>query len=217
MQQCVLVAVACMSIRALTLVLSFAGIDMHHDHLHKAHISMNVGMICAVIPLIVVLYYFDTNLAYLAIVACVLMVLIMPQYLLMRSKHIVNKVCVEQREVEREVSDIELGIDEVLAFRQGEHCVNRMIASMNKVAQQNMRLARKIAGVSSFVLGVSLLAIAFAALIVSHTIHPVPANIPAWSTVYAVMAIVLLVVLIQQVVDVVLQRIPSMVHITSTK
>lgn len=156
-------------------------------------------------------------MAYLAIVACVLMVLIMPQYLLMRSKHIVNKVCVEQREVEREVSDIELGIDEVLAFRQGEHCVNRMIASMNKVAQQNMRLARKIAGVSSFVLGVSLLAIAFAALIVSHTIHPVPANIPAWSTVYAVMAIVLLVVLIQQVVDVVLQRIPSMVHITSTK
>ena len=217
MQQCVLVAVACMLIRALTLVLSFAGIDMHHDRLHKAHISMNVGMICAVIPLIVVLYYLDTNLAYLAIVACVLMVLIMPQYLLMRSKHIVNKVCVEQREVEREVSDIELGIDEVLAFRQGEHCVNRMIASMNKVAQQNMRLARKIAGVSSFVLGVSLLAIAFAALIVSHTIHPVPANIPAWSTVYAVMAIVLLVVLIQQVVDVVLQRIPSMVHITSTK
>ena len=213
MQQCVLAAVCCMAVRALTLVVSFAGLDMHHDRWHKAHLSMNVGMVCAVVPLMVVLYYFDANLSYVAIAACVLIMFVVPRYLIIRSKHIVNKVRLEQHEVECEVSDIELGIDEVLAFRQGEHCVNHMVESMRKVSQQNMRLERKIASISAFVLSLSLASIATAALVVSNTIHPIPANIPAWSTVYAVMAMVLLVIMIQQVVDVVLQRIPSIVKI----
>ncbi len=213
MQQCVLAAVCCMAVRALTLVVSFAGVDMHHDKWHKAHLSMNVGMVCAVVPLMVVLYYFDANLSYVAIVACVLIMFVVPRYLIIRSKHIVNKVRLEQHEVECEVSDIELGIDEVLAFRQGEHCVNHMVASMRKVSQQNMRLERKIASISAFVLSLSLASIATAALVVSNTIHPVPANIPAWSTVYAVMAMVLLVIMLQQIVDVVLQRIPSIIKI----
>ena len=213
MQQCVLVAVACMFVRAFTLVLLFAGVDMHHEHLHKAHISMNVGMVCAVLPLLVVLYFLDVDLSYVAIVSCVLLVFVLPRYLLMRSRHIVQKVRVEQHEVECEVSDIELGIDEVLAFRQGEHCVKHMVASMKKVSQQNMRLSRKIGGISAFVLVLSLVSIATSALLVAHTIHPVPTNIPAWNTVYAVMAMVLLVSMIQQVSGVVLQRIPSMVKV----
>ncbi|MFU0569583.1 ABC transporter [Gardnerella vaginalis] len=216
MQQCVIVAVACMAVRALTLVTTFAGIDMHHERWHKAHISMNVGMIFAVVPLMVVLYYFDANLSYVAIASCVFIMFIVPRYLLIRSKHIANKVRIEQHEVENEVSDIELGIDEVLAFRQGEHCVNRMVSSMHKVSQQRMRLARKSGGMSALVLAISLISISVAALVVSHTIHPVPANIPAWSTVYAVMAMVLLVIMIQQVVDVVLQRIPSVMRVKSS-
>lgn len=216
MQQCVLVAVACMAVRALTLVTTFAGVDMHHERWHKAHISMNVGMIFAVVPLMVVLYYFDANLSYVAIASCVFIMFIVPRYLLIRSKHIANKVRIEQHEVENEVSDIELGIDEVLAFRQGEHCVNRMVTSMHKVSQQRMRLARKSGGMSALVLAISLISISVAALVVSHTIHPVPANIPAWSTVYAVMAMVLLVIMIQQVVDVVLQRIPSVMRVKSS-
>ena len=215
MQQCVLVGVVCMIVRALILVLSFAGVDVHHLRLHKAHISMNVGMVCAVVPLLVVLYYFDAKLSYVAICSCVLMMFIAPQYLIIRSKHIVNKVRAEQHEVECEVSDIELGIDEVLAFRQGEHCVKRLVESMRKVSQQNMRLARKTGGVSAFVIALSLVSIAVAAVVVSNTIHPVPANVPAWSTVYAVMAMVLLVIMIQQVVDVVLQRIPAIVNAKS--
>ena len=215
MQQCVMVSVVSMVVRALTLVVAFAGVDMHHARWHKAHISMNVGMFCAVVPLIVVLYYFDAKLSYVAIASCVIMMLIVPRYLIMRSRHIVNKVRLEQREVECEANDIELGIDEVLAFRQGEHCVNRMVASMRKVSQQKMRLARRIGGVSAFSLALALVSIAVAALLVSHTIHPVPANIPAWSTVYAVMAMVLLVIMIQQVVDVVLQRIPVMVDVAN--
>lgn len=83
---------------------------------------------------------------------------------------------------------------------------------MKKVSQQDMRLARKIAGISSFILALALASIAAAALVVANTIHPVPTNLPAWSTVYAVMAMVLLVIMIQQVIDVVLQRIPSMVR-----
>ena len=215
MQQCVMVSVVSMVVRALTLVVAFAGVDMHHARWHKAHISMNVGMFCAVVPLIVVLYYFDAKLSYVAIASCVIMMLIVPRYLIMRSRHIVNKVRLEQREVECEANDIELGIDEVLAFRQGEHCVNRMVASMRKVSQQKMRLARRIGGVSAFSLALALVSIAVAALLVSNTIHPVPANIPAWSTVYAVMAMVLLVIMIQQVVDVVLQRIPVMVDVAN--
>lgn len=212
MQQCVMVAVLCMAIRAFTLVISFAGLDMHNERWHKAHISMNVGMVCAVIPLIVVLYYFNKNLSYIAIAACVIIVFVLPRYLLIRSKHVVNKLRYEKNDVECEVNDIELGIDEILAFRQGEHCVNRMIASMKKVSQQDMRLARKIAGISSFILALALASIAAAALVVANTVHPVPTNLPAWSTVYAVMAMVLLVIMIQQVIDVVLQRIPAMVR-----
>ncbi|RIY18166.1 ABC transporter [Bifidobacteriaceae bacterium WP012] len=212
MQQCVMVAVLCMAIRAFTLVISFAGLDIHNERWHKAHISMNVGMVCAVIPLIVVLYYFNKNLSYIAIAACLIIVFVLPRYLLIRSKHVVNKLRYEKNDVECEVNDIELGIDEILAFRQGEHCVNRMIASMKKVSQQDMRLARKIAGISSFILALALASIAAAALVVANTIHPVPTNLPAWSTVYAVMAMVLLVIMIQQVIDVVLQRIPAMVR-----
>ena len=217
MEQCVLIAVCCMIVRAFTLVVSFVGVDTHYARWHKAHISMNVGMLFAVVPLLVVLYYFDANVAYVAIAACLLIMFILPQYLIMRSKHVVNKVREEQHEVENEVRDIELGIDEVLAFRQGEHCVKRMIASMNKVSQQKMRLERKVGRISALVLVLSLISIAVAALVVSHTIHPVPANIPAWSTVYAVMAMVLFVIMIQQIAEVVLLRIPSMVKVRSRK
>ena len=87
---------------------------------------------------------------------------------------------------------------------------------MHKVSQQRMRLARKSGDMSALVLAISLISISVAALVVSHTIHPVPANIPAWSTVYAVMAMVLLVIMIQQVVDVVLQRIPSVMRVKSS-
>lgn len=207
-QQFIMVSVICMTIRAFTLLLSFAGVDMHHAHLHRAGISMSVGMIVAVIPIVALLNYFHQRLAVVSVVLLVIITFVIPLIFRLRSRSVMAKVRAEQHAVELEADDVELGIDEVLAYRQGERCVNAMMVTMNKLAQQNMRLNRRIGRMTALVMSCALIGIAYAVMLISQTMHPAPSNIPAWSTVYVVMAVIVLVSVTQQVVDVVLRRIP---------
>ncbi|PZP00422.1 MAG: ABC transporter ATP-binding protein, partial [Gardnerella vaginalis] len=197
----------------ITLVTSFAGVDLHHAHLHKAGLSMSVGMVLSIIPAIVLLCYFDIQIAIFAVVICALIVFIIPGLFRLRLRSFIKKVHSEQKMVELEVDDVELGIDEVLAFRQGEHCVKRVVDSMRKLSQQRVRLSRKVGRMQAILMSVALIGIANAIMLVSNTIHPIVTKNPQWNVVYAVMAIIVLISLIQQVLDVVIRRIPWVVDI----
>ena len=115
--------------------------------------------------------------------------------------------------VELEVDDVELGLQEVLAFRQGDYCVKRVVDSMRKLAQQRVRLSRKVGRMQAILMSVSLIGIANAIMLVSSTIHPLVTKNPQWNVVYAVMAIIILISLIQQVLNIVIRRIPWVVDI----
>ncbi len=213
MQEYVLIVSVCACLRCITLVTSFAGVDLHHAHLHKAGLSMSVGMVLSIIPAIVLLCYFDIQIAIFAVVICALIVFIIPGLFRLRLRSFIKKVHSEQKMVELEVDDVELGIDEVLAFRQGEHCVKRVVDSMRKLSQQRVRLSRKVGRMQAILMSVALIGIANAIMLVSNTIHPIVTKNPQWNVVYAVMAIIVLISLIQQVLDVVIRRIPWVVDI----
>lgn len=209
----VLVVVVCACLRCLTLVASFAGLDLHHAHLHKAGLSMSVGMILSIIPAIVLLSYFSVQIAIFASVICLLIVFVIPGLFSLSLKSFINKVHLDQKMVELEVDDVELGLQEVLAFRQGDYCVKRVVDSMRKLAQQRVRLSRKVGRMQAILMSVSLIGIANAIMIVSSTIHPLVTKNPQWNVVYAVMAIIILISLIQQVLNIVIRRIPWVVDI----
>ena len=209
----VLVLVICACLRCITLVASFAGLDLHHAHLHKAGFSMSVGMILSIVPAIVLLCYFNAQIAIFAAVICSLIVFIIPGLFRLSLKNFINKVHLDQKMVELEVDDVELGLEEVLAFRQGDHCVKRVVDSMKKLAQQRVRLSRKVGRMQAILMSVALIGIANAIMLVSNTIHPLVTKNPQWNVVYAVMAIIILISLIQQVLDVVIRRIPWVVDI----
>lgn len=213
MQEYVFIVSVCACLRCITLVTSFAGVDLHHAHLHKAGLSMSVGMVLSIIPAIVLLCYFDIQIAIFAVVICALIVFIIPGLFRLRLRSFIKKVHSEQKMVELEVDDVELGIDEVLAFRQGEHCVKRVVDSMRKLSQQRVRLSRKVGRMQAILMSVALIGIANAIMLVSNTIHPIVTKNPQWNVVYAVMAIIVLISLIQQVLDVVIRRIPWVVDI----
>lgn len=209
----VLVLVVCACLRCLTLVASFAGLDLHHAHLHKAGLSMSVGMILSIIPAIVLLSYFSVQIAIFASVICLLIVFVIPGLFSLSLKGFINKVHLDQKMVELEVDDVELGLQEVLAFRQGDYCVRRVVDSMRKLAQQRVRLSRKVGRMQAILMSVSLIGIANAIMLVSSTIHPLVTKNPQWNVVYAVMAIIILISLIQQVLNIVIRRIPWVVDI----
>lgn len=209
----VLVVVVCACLRCLTLVASFAGLDLHHAHLHKAGLSMSVGMILSIIPAIVLLSYFSVQIAIFASVICLLIVFVIPGLFSLSLKGFINKVHLDQKMVELEVDDVELGLQEVLAFRQGDYCVKRVVDSMRKLAQQRVRLSRKVGRMQAILMSVSLIGIANAIMLVSSTIHPLVTKNPQWNVVYAVMAIIILISLIQQVLNIVIRRIPWVVDI----
>lgn len=209
----VLVLVICAFLRCITLVASFAGLDLHHAHLHKAGFSMSVGMILSIVPVIVLLCYFNAQIAIFAAVICSLIVFIIPGLFRLSLKNFINKVHLDQKMVELEVDDVELGLEEVLAFRQGDHCVKRVVDSMKKLAQQRVRLSRKVGRMQAILMSVALIGIANAIMLVSNTIHPLVTKNPQWNVVYAVTAIIILISLIQQVLDVVIRRIPWVVDI----
>lgn len=209
----VLVLVVCACLRCLTLVASFAGLDLHHAHLHKAGLSMSVGMILSIIPAIVLLSYFSVQIAIFASVICLLIVFVIPGLFSLSLKSFINKVHLDQKMVELEVDDVELGLQEVLAFRQGDYCVKRVVDSMRKLAQQRVRLSRKVGRMQAILMSVSLIGIANAIMLVSSTIHPLVTKNPQWNVVYAVMAIIILISLIQQVLNIVIRRIPWVVDI----
>lgn len=209
----VLVVVVCACLRCLTLVASFAGLDLHHAHLHKAGLSMSVGMILSIIPAIVLLSYFSVQIAIFASVICLLIVFVIPGLFSLSLKSFINKVHLDQKMVELEVDDVELGLQEVLAFRQGDYCVKRVVDSMRKLAQQRVRLSRKVGRMQAILMSVSLIGIANAIMLVSSTIHPIVTKNPQWNVVYAVMAIIILISLIQQVLNIVIRRIPWVVDI----
>ncbi|EPI46670.1 ABC transporter ATP-binding protein [Gardnerella sp. DNF01144] len=209
----VLVVVVCACLRCLTLVASFAGLDLHHAHLHKAGLSMSVGMILSIIPAIVLLSYFSVQIAIFASVICLLIVFVIPGLFSLSLKSFINKVHLDQKMVELEVDDVELGLQEVLAFRQGDYCVKRVVDSMRKLAQQRVRLSRKVGRMQAILMSVSLIGIANAIMLVSSTIHPLVTKNPQWNVVYAVMAIIILISLIQQVLNIVIRRIPWVVDI----
>lgn len=209
----VLVLVICACLRCITLVASFAGLDLHHAHLHKAGFSMSVGMVLSIVPAIVLLCYFNAQIAIFAAVICLLIVFIIPGLFRLSLKNFINKVHLDQKMVELEVDDVELGLEEVLAFRQGDHCVKRVVDSMKKLAQQRVRLSRKVGRMQAILMSVALIGIANAIMLVSNTIHPLVTKNPQWNVVYAVMAIIILISLIQQVLDVVIRRIPWVVDI----
>lgn len=209
----VLVVVVCACLRCLTLVASFAGLDLHHAHLHKAGLSMSVGMIFSIIPAIVLLSYFSVQIAIFASVICLLIVFVIPGLFSLSLKSFINKVHLDQKMVELEVDDVELGLQEVLAFRQGDYCVKRVVDSMRKLAQQRVRLSRKVGRMQAILMSVSLIGIANAIMLVSSTIHPLVTKNPQWNVVYAVMAIIILISLIQQVLNIVIRRIPWVVDI----
>lgn len=213
MQEYVFIVSVCACLRCITLVTSFAGVDLHHAHLHKAGLSMSVGMVLSIIPAIVLLCYFDIQIAIFAVVICALIVFIIPGLFRLRLRSFIKKVHSEQKMVELEVDDVELGIDEVLAFRQGEHCVKRVVDSMRKLSQQRVRLSRKVGRMQAILMSVALIGIANTIMLVSNTIHPIVTKNPQWNVVYAVMAIIVLISLIQQVLDVVIRRIPWVVDI----
>lgn len=209
----VLVVVVCACLRCLTLVASFAGLDLHHAHLHKAGLSMSVGMILSIIPAIVLLSYFSVQIAIFASVICLLIVFVIPGLFSLSLKSFINKVHLDQKMVELEVDDVELGLQEVLAFRQGDYCVKRVVDSMRKLAQQRVRLSRKVGRMQAILMSVSLIGIANVIMLVSSTIHPLVTKNPQWNVVYAVMAIIILISLIQQVLNIVIRRIPWVVDI----
>ncbi|MDZ7544416.1 ABC transporter ATP-binding protein [Gardnerella piotii] len=209
----VLVVVVCACLRCLTLVASFAGLDLHHAHLHKAGLSMSVGMILSIIPAIVLLSYFSVQIAIFASVICLLIVFVIPGLFSLSLKSFINKVHLDQKMVELEVDDVELGLQEVLAFRQGDYCVKRVVDSMRKLAQQRVRLSRKVGRMQAILMSVSLIGIANAIMLVSSTIHPLVTKNPQWNVVHAVMAIIILISLIQQVLNIVIRRIPWVVDI----
>lgn len=209
----VLVVVVCACLRCLTLVASFAGLDLHNAHLHKAGLSMSVGMILSIIPAIVLLSYFSVQIAIFASVICLLIVFVIPGLFSLSLKSFINKVHLDQKMVELEVDDVELGLQEVLAFRQGDYCVKRVVDSMRKLAQQRVRLSRKVGRMQAILMSVSLIGIANAIMLVSSTIHPLVTKNPQWNVVYAVMAIIILISLIQQVLNIVIRRIPWVVDI----
>lgn len=209
----VLVVVVCACLRCLTLVASFAGLDLHHAHLHKAGLSMSIGMILSIIPAIVLLSYFSVQIAIFASVICLLIVFVIPGLFSLSLKSFINKVHLDQKMVELEVDDVELGLQEVLAFRQGDYCVKRVVDSMRKLAQQRVRLSRKVGRMQAILMSVSLIGIANAIMLVSSTIHPLVTKNPQWNVVYAVMAIIILISLIQQVLNIVIRRIPWVVDI----
>ncbi len=206
MQECLQGTLICMLLRLITLLASFAGFDFHKARQRKASLTMTLGLTFATIPAFLLLWYFNKQLMILSIVIYVLVVVLIPWYRFVRSRKIERSVRKHTHVLKREVQDIELGMDEVLAFRVGEQCVDRIIQTMERISVQRMRLARRLATMCSLVMSVSLLGMLVGSMIIAQNVHPEPANIPAWSTVYTVMAVIVLVSLLKQIVDVVLRR-----------
>lgn len=206
MQECLQGTLICMLLRLITLLASFAGFDFHKARQRKASLTMTLGLTFATIPAFLLLWYFNKQLMILSIVIYVLVVVLIPWYRFVRSRKIERSVHKHMHVLKREVQDIELGMDEVLAFRVGEQCVDRMIQTMERISVQRMRLARRLATMCSLVMSVSLVGMLVGTMIIAQNVHPEPANIPAWSTVYAVMAVIVLVSLLKQIADVVLRR-----------
>lgn len=206
MQECLQGTLICMLLRLITLLASFAGFDFHKARQRKASLTMTLGLTFATIPAFLLLWYFNKQLMILSIVIYVLVVVLIPWYRFVRSRKIERSVHKHMHVLKREVQDIELGMDEVLAFRVGEQCVDRMIQTMERISVQRMRLARRLATMCSLVMSVSLVGMLVGTMIIAQNMHPEPANIPAWSTVYAVMAVIVLVSLLKQIADVVLRR-----------
>lgn len=212
MQECLQGTLICMLLRLITLLASFAGFDFHKARQRKASLTMTLGLTFATIPAFLLLWYFNKQLMILSIVIYVLVVVLIPWYRFVRSSKIERSVHKHMHVLKREVQDIELGMDEVLAFRVGEQCVDRMIQTMERISVQRMRLARRLATMCSLVMSVSLVGMLVGTMIIAQNVHPEPANIPAWSTVYAVMAVIVLVSLLKQIADVVLRRTQSVVN-----
>lgn len=206
MQECLQGTLICMLLRLITLLASFAGFDFHKARQRKASLTMTLGLTFATIPAFLLLWYFNKQLMILSIVIYVLVVVLIPWYRFVRSRKIERSVRKHTHILKREVQDIELGMDEVLAFRVGEQCVDRIIQTMERISVQRMRLARRLATMCSLVMSVSLLGMLVGSMIIAQNVHPEPVNIPAWSTVYTVMAVIVLVSLLKQIADVVLRR-----------
>lgn len=206
MQECLQGTLICMLLRLITLLASFAGFDFHKARQRKASLTMTLGLTFATIPAFLLLWYFNKQLMILSIVIYVLVVVLIPWYRFVRSRKIERSVRKHTHVLKREVQDIELGMDEVLAFRVGEQCVDRIIQTMERICVQRMRLARRLATMCSLVMSVSLVGMLVGSMIIAQNVHPEPANIPAWSTVYTVMAVIVLVSLLKQIADVVLRR-----------
>lgn len=206
MQECLQGTLICMLLRLITLLASFAGFDFHKARQRKASLTMTLGLTFATIPAFLLLWYFNKQLMILSIVIYVLVVVLIPWYRFVRSRKIERSVHKHMHVLKREVQDIELGMDEVLAFRVGEQCVDRMIQTMERISVQRMRLARRLATMCSLVMSVSLVGMLVGTMIIAQNVHPEPTNIPAWSTVYAVMSVIVLVSLLKQIADVVLRR-----------
>ena len=215
-QQYVLAIVACVCLRCITLIASFAGVDFHHAYLHKAGLSMSVGMVLSIIPSIVLIAYFNLQIAIFAICICAAIVLIVPSLFRLALRSSTNKVCSDQKMVELEVDDVELGLCEVLAFRQGEYCVKRVVDSMRKLSQQRVRLSRQVGRMQAVLMAISIIGISNVVMFVSNSIHPIVSKNPQWNVVYAVMAIIVLVSLVQQVLDVAIRSIPWVVDINNS-
>lgn len=212
MKECLQGALICMFLRLITLIASFAGIDLHHSRQRKITLTMTLGLTIASIPAFLLLWYFNIQLMIISIVVYVLAVVLIPWYRFMRSEKILKSMNNQMQAVEREVKDIELGMDEVLAFRLGERCVDNMIQTMERLATQRMRLARRLGGMCSLIMSVSLTGMMVGMMVIAQNVHPNPANIPSWSTVYAVMAVIVLSSLLKQMLDVVLRRTPWVVN-----
>lgn len=212
MKECLQGALICMFLRLITLIASFAGIDLHHSRQRKITLTMTLGLTIASIPAFLLLWYFNIQLMIISIVVYVLAVLLIPWYRFMRSEKILKSMNNHMQAVEREVKDIELGIDEVLAFRLGERCVDNMIQTMERLATQRMRLARRLGGMCSLIMSLSLTGMMVGMMVIAQNVHPNPANVPSWSTVYAVMAVIVLASLLKQMLDVVLRRTPWVVN-----
>lgn len=212
MKECLQGALICMFLRLITLIASFAGIDLHHSRQRKITLTMTLGLTIASIPAFLLLWYFNIQLMIISIVVYVLAVVLIPWYRFMRSEKILKSMNNHMQAVEREVKDIELGMDEVLAFRLGERCVDNMIQTMERLATQRMRLARRLGGMCSLIMSVSLTGMMVGMMVIAQNVHPNPANIPSWSTVYAVMAVIVLASLLKQMLDVVLRRTPWVVN-----
>lgn len=212
MKECLQGALICMFLRLITLIASFAGIDLHHSRQRKITLTMTLGLTIASIPAFLLLWYFNIQLMIISIVVYVLAVVLIPWYRFMRSEKILKSMNNHMQAVEREVKDIELGMDEVLAFRLGERCVDNMIQTMERLATQRMRLARRLGGMCSLIMSVSLTGMMVGMMVIAQNVHPNPANVPSWSTVYAVMAVIVLSSLLKQMLDVVLRRTPWVVN-----